>query len=345
MRFGIKKLLMICAAVMATAITAPDVRAQSNLTDPAMCKQYAGFLRSMVNKAIQQNGSCLDWDRGVHDVYQMHYNWCLENPRDSVVGAADHIRNLVIDCTGQAQPVSPLQMSAPAPVYPTPQARWIGDGQYCEAEIRVPYRQEYHSQLLRLTAGSNGFWLITDYYNAGSVADVIVDGRRFTQRWERESDVVQTQIGMDLVQALKQGNSVGIAFDQYMDFPLSGSSAAIDTMLQCAGMRPEPQVSAGQGRVIYGSCKLIVDGVQYINIPSNCPIFMASDGRFQINSDQRGYLGDYFAEISPWGDGTASGHWNGSPGSTHAQALLGEDFRMGSGGCWHNGRATICAAR
>jgi hypothetical protein len=112
--------------------------------------------------------------------------------------------------------------------------------------------------------------------------------------------------------------------------------------------KAEPKAAAASGpKVIKGSCKLVVDGKTYLNIKKNCSIWMANDGTgsFWINTDRDTFLGDYFAEIVPAGDGTASGNWNAEKGSTHAQAFLGEDFRMKKGGCWTNKRATICAAK
>lgn len=100
--------------------------------------------------------------------------------------------------------------------------------------------------------------------------------------------------------------------------------------------------------VIKGSCKLVVDGTTYLDMRNGtCPIWMENDGtgRFWINTDRDVYLGDYFAEVSPAGDGTAQAHWNGTPGATHAQGYLGDDLTMGAGGCWTGKRVTVCAAR
>lgn len=103
----------------------------------------------------------------------------------------------------------------------------------------------------------------------------------------------------------------------------------------------------GKEAVIRGSCKLKVDGHTYVDIRETCPIWLAYDGtgRFWINTDRSGYLGDYFAEVAPAGNGTASANWNGIEGGTHAQNFLGEDFRKAPGGCWVNNFAEICATR
>ncbi|MEC7764197.1 MAG: hypothetical protein VX874_20005 [Pseudomonadota bacterium] len=109
-----------------------------------------------------------------------------------------------------------------------------------------------------------------------------------------------------------------------------------------------PLTTTADPYVIKGSCKLVVDGTTYVDMRGgSCPIWMEKDGtgRFWINTDRDGYLGDYFAEVSPAGDGTAQAHWNGTPGATHAQGYLGDDLTMGSGGCWTGKRVTVCAAR
>lgn len=141
-------------------------------------------------------------------------------------------------------------------------------------------------------------------------------------------------------------------------YPLAGSNAVYKKTIDCVLNAESPQApskkaetaaqpaAAGEPYVIYGSCKLIVDDRKVIDIRSGCPIWMVNDGTgaFWINTD-RNSVSDYFAELVPQGDGTATGHWNGMPGALHAQALLGEDFRLGKNGCWRNARARICAAK
>ncbi|MBB4123477.1 hypothetical protein [Martelella radicis] len=135
-------------------------------------------------------------------------------------------------------------------------------------------------------------------------------------------------------------------------FALSGSSRASEETFACfqnASSPPpaQPQQQSSGPNVIYGSCKLIVAGKTYVDMAAGCPIWLANDGTgtFWINTDRENYLGQYFAEVSPFGDGTAGAHWNAEPGATHAQAPLGEGFRLTGGGCWTNGNATVCAAR
>nr|WP_272212158.1 hypothetical protein [Marinicella sp. W31]MDC2878065.1 hypothetical protein [Marinicella sp. W31] len=135
-------------------------------------------------------------------------------------------------------------------------------------------------------------------------------------------------------------------------FALTGSNRALEETSACfqnASSVPEPapqQLSSGPN-VIYGACKLIVSGKTYVDMAAGCPIWLANDGTgtFWINTDRENYLGQFFAEVSPFGDGTAGAHWNAEAGATHAQAPLGDDFRLASGGCWTNGSATVCAAR
>lgn len=129
---------------------------------------------------------------------------------------------------------------------------------------------------------------------------------------------------------------------------VAASLAAAPLGAQTAKPDPAPGVpQAGESYVIRGTCRLVVDGQVLVDRHGDCPIWMANDGTgtFWINTDRDTYLGAYFAEIEPQGDGTGWGYWNGESGATHAQAALGEDFRMGAGGCWSNARAAICAAR
>ncbi|PWR23237.1 hypothetical protein [Zavarzinia compransoris] len=135
-------------------------------------------------------------------------------------------------------------------------------------------------------------------------------------------------------------------------FALKGTNAVVKKTIACVLDAPSATATAAAPTssgpyVIHGTCKLVVDGRTYIDIKANCPIWMANDGTggFWINTDRENYLGDYFAELAPAGDGTASGNWNGERNATHAQSFLGEDFRQKKGGCWANARATICAAR
>lgn len=351
-----KKSLYAALSLAMISLGASQAVAQGTRTDAGLCQQYAGFLRPMVNKAIQMNSRCLDWDRGVHDVYQMHYDWCMNNNRDTVIGAASHVRDLVVQCTGNWFPESPLNVAAPAPaqIHRPAAAKWRFESHVtgsCTAELRDPSKQDYFGNLIRLEASRGGpIYLISDFTGADVYSDVRVGGKSFRQNWEHESDVVKTPVGMDLLSAMKRGNEIDLNFYTHdLRYSLSGSSAAIDQMLQCAGMgapKPAPKPAAARGpKVIYGSCKLIVDGVQYVNIAQGCPIWMDTDGTFWINTDRANFMGDYIAELRPSGNGWGDGHWNGQAGSTHAQAPLGEDFRMGNGGCWSNRRATICAAR
>lgn len=154
--------------------------------------------------------------------------------------------------------------------------------------------------------------------------------------------------------------------EQVVRFPLNGSNAMTKQTYACVqnaqtfappppapvampmpAPAPAPVVAAGQPQVIFGTCKLVVQGTTYIDLRGNCPIWLANDGTgtFWINVDRNAYLGQYFATIEPQGNGIGWGHWNGMPGATHAQALLGEDFRMAANGCWINATAMVCASQ
>jgi hypothetical protein len=83
-----------------------------------------------------------------------------------------------------------------------------------------------------------------------------------------------------------------------------------------------------------GKCRLRVSGTSYIS--GDCWIRMEGEGSFQIMSlDEQ-----YFAQLLR-SEGEAMGHWNETPGSTHAHSSLGVMTR--AGGCWKNADAEICA--
>jgi|GEM_PF-5705836 len=151
-------------------------------------------------------------------------------------------------------------------------------------------------------------------------------------------------------------SSVHFAYEvdgpQVASHTLRGSSRAMQATLACAMPGSvenpvTPDASPDAPSVIRGSCRLVVDGRTYIDRRGDCPIWMQNDGSgtFWINTDRESPLPDYFATLEPQGNGIGWAYWNAEPGATHAQAPLGEDFRMGAGGCWSNARATICAAR
>ena len=157
--------------------------------------------------------------------------------------------------------------------------------------------------------------------------------------------------------ALANADTVHFGYDSgdgptEMAFPLTGSNRATKDTYACAqeagsaAAGTASQASAGP-QVISGSCRLVVDGQVYVDKPSGCPIWLANDGSggFWINTNRTDGLGDYFAEVQPDGTGRAGAWWNEIPGALHAQSPLGDDFRLGSGGCWSNARATVCAAR
>ena len=68
------------------------------------CDQYASTTANVVASALKRNPGCLDYSKGVHSDYTMHFNWCRQNSRQTVSGAAEHIRNLVERCSGAAAP-------------------------------------------------------------------------------------------------------------------------------------------------------------------------------------------------------------------------------------------------
>ncbi|WP_158971001.1 hypothetical protein [Chachezhania sediminis] len=157
------------------------------------------------------------------------------------------------------------------------------------------------------------------------------------------------------IDGFANANMIHFAYDSgqgphQVSFPLKGTNRATKDTFSCVQdvtVEAAPQPAAAAPSVLHGSCKLIVNGRTYVDMAVGCPIWLANDGTgsFWINTDRNSYLGQYFAEIAPDGTGSASGWWNAEAGATHAQAPLGEGFRMGAGGCWSNATATVCAAR
>ena len=66
--------------------------------DAAFCNRYAFSTKQFVDGILARKPSCLDYSKGVHGDYQMHYSWCQRTPRTSVEGAARNIRNLGNRC-------------------------------------------------------------------------------------------------------------------------------------------------------------------------------------------------------------------------------------------------------
>jgi cytoskeletal protein RodZ len=83
-----------------------------------------------------------------------------------------------------------------------------------------------------------------------------------------------------------------------------------------------------------GRCRLNVGGRIYAD--GQCWVRLDSDGSFQVMSvDQK-----YFAQLIRR-DGEAKAVWNASPGSTHADSVIGYMTRHGA--CWSNAYGEICA--
>ena len=87
-----------------------------------------------------------------------------------------------------------------------------------------------------------------------------------------------------------------------------------------------------EGREV--NCSLQVKGKTYLK--GTCKYNADKDGSFRLFGNQ------YFVYLNTFGDGTAGASWNATPDSSHAQALLGEDFKQ-QGGCWVGKQAKICA--
>lgn len=85
--------------LVAAAFSIPG---ESNAAGKPFCEKYATSTSAFVTKALKKQPGCIDYSKGVHADYNMHFNWCLQNPRKTVSGAARHIRDLANACTGSA---------------------------------------------------------------------------------------------------------------------------------------------------------------------------------------------------------------------------------------------------
>ena len=101
--------------------------------------------------------------------------------------------------------------------------------------------------------------------------------------------------------------------------------------LLCIAQAQDWRVGA-EGREV--NCSLQVKGKTYLK--GTCKYNADKDGSFRLFGNQ------YFVYLNTFGDGTAGASWNATPDSSHAQALLGEDFKQ-QGGCWVGKQAKICA--
>lgn len=87
-----------CASVAGAMPNDPD----TTPGDAAFCNRYAFSTKQFVDGILARKPSCLDYSKGVHGDYQMHFSWCRRTPRTNVEGAARAIRNYGNRCIGAA---------------------------------------------------------------------------------------------------------------------------------------------------------------------------------------------------------------------------------------------------
>jgi hypothetical protein len=85
-----------CASVTVAMPNDPD----TTPGDASFCKNYAASTKRFVDGVLARQPKCLDFSRGVHGDYQMHFSWCQRTARSEVEGAARHIRDLGRQCVG-----------------------------------------------------------------------------------------------------------------------------------------------------------------------------------------------------------------------------------------------------
>lgn len=81
-------------------------------------------------------------------------------------------------------------------------------------------------------------------------------------------------------------------------------------------------------------CELQVKGKTYLK--GTCMYDADPDGSFRLMGNK------YFVYLNMLDGGVAGASWNGTPSSSHAHVLLGEDFKR-KGACWIGKNAKICA--
>ncbi len=81
-------------------------------------------------------------------------------------------------------------------------------------------------------------------------------------------------------------------------------------------------------------CSLTVKGKTYLS--GTCKYDADEDGSFRLFGDK------YFLYLTTFEGGKAGVSWNGTSQASHAQELLGEDFKR-DGACWVGKQAKVCA--
>jgi hypothetical protein len=117
----VNKILAVTSMAVALAAASP-VLAQGNAQ---FCGNYALNVTGVVDLALKRNPACLDYTRGVHAVYNNHYEWCMRQPAATVQGAEANIRRLVAQCTGNA-PTRPAQSASQPSAKTAPAAACTG---------------------------------------------------------------------------------------------------------------------------------------------------------------------------------------------------------------------------
>jgi hypothetical protein len=127
---------------------------------------------------------------------------------------------------------------------------------------------------------------------------------------------------------VKQGKAMFFTFGQEQQDVAAGS---VTLMAKDADGN---WAAAADPRGSLGECLLQVGGKTYLD--GVCEVAKSEDGGFQV------FGKDYFAYASKLDGGKFNVSWNGAPESTHAQALLGEDF-VEKNGCLSGVKGKVCA--
>ncbi|MEN9424433.1 MAG: hypothetical protein RL122_1816 [Pseudomonadota bacterium] len=170
-----------------------------------------------------------------------------------------------------------------------------------------------------ITASGNGTRLILSNIPE-AVFDTIGPERGFTWRAASKGNVQQGIV--------KLNDSTTSAIERLDECLDANSSKATATAVSSS----QDWRKGAVGREV--ACSLKVKGKTYLN--GTCRYDADKDGSFRLFGDK------YFVYLTMLDKGLAGAAWNASPDSSHAQALLGEDFKR-KGGCWIGKSAEICA--
>ncbi|MFT4099126.1 MAG: hypothetical protein QM651_18545 [Rhodoblastus sp.] len=201
MRWGGALLTGLVATVAIASLSCGPAMAQG---DTRFCSTYGANMAGVVDLALKKNPACLDYAKGVHSNYQMHFDWCMKQPQASVQGAEANIRRLVTQCAGNgAQPSRAANSARPNKSALRFEGTWIwrdksrgtlpatfelypnrqGEGRYC-----YPARAGLQCFDIRYTIQGNAYVFTNNGVNWFSMTSP-EPGAMTGRYWDRRADV------------------------------------------------------------------------------------------------------------------------------------------------------------